>query len=427
MVSEAALLDLSRALVSAVRSGLPLSDAFRTLASSRRHGRLLAGVSRLAAGGTSLHEAFAAQRAFPPLFIALLRAGEEGGKTEEFLELYADCLEARLKFRRQLERMLVYPLAVTVLAAGLFLLVSFKVLPLVMEPLLKSGAELPPQAFLFASLAEWLAGSWPKLLGIGALALLALRVFLISSVGRKARGLAGHWLPVCRYATAELRLYYIYTTMALLMKAGLLPGAMLDVLLQFSEDDLVTRGRLKRAAGELAGGAGFARSVAAVMQEDDRTAAELAEKAGRLDDTLLSRARLHYDRHLHRVELLMKAFNLSTLAAIAAVCFGLILTVIWPAVSALGGAKDPLKALRAGPEPAASQRALTPEEERTAAFNSVQGGKVAGMMTGGKYGNEGGGGTKEKRKKLAPVVPMKGVGFGGGSPTDISPTSANGR
>ncbi len=66
MVSEAALLDLSRALVSAVRSGLPLSDAFRTLASSRRHGRLLAGVSRLAAGGTSLHEAFAAQRAFPP-------------------------------------------------------------------------------------------------------------------------------------------------------------------------------------------------------------------------------------------------------------------------------------------------------------------------------------------------------------------------
>ncbi len=323
--------------------------------------------------------------------------------------------------------MLVYPLAVTVLAAGLFLLVSFKVLPLVMEPLLKSGAELPPQAFLFASLAEWLAGSWPKLLGIGALALLALRVFLISSVGRKARGLAGHWLPVCRYATAELRLYYIYTTMALLMKAGLLPGAMMDVLLQFSEDDLVTRGRLKRAAGELAGGAGFARSVAAVMQEDDRTAAELAEKAGRLDDTLLSRARLHYDRHLHRVELLMKAFNLSTLAAIAAVCFGLILTVIWPAVSALGGAKDPLKALRAGPEPAASQRALTPEEERTAAFNSVQGGKVAGMMTGGKYGNEGGGGTKEKRKKLAPVVPMKGVGFGGGSPTDISPTSANGR
>ncbi|MDA8130099.1 MAG: type II secretion system F family protein [Elusimicrobia bacterium] len=432
MVSDEALLDLSRALVSAVRSGLPLSDAFKTLASSRRHGRLLAGAAELTAGGTSLHEAFAARRAFPPLFIALLRAGEEGGKTEEFLELYADCLEARLKFRRQLERMLVYPLAATVLAAGLFLLVSFKVMPLVMEPLLKSGAELPPQAFLFASLAEWLAESWPKLLGIGALALLALRAFFISSAGRKARGLAGHWLPVCRYATAELRLYYLYTTIALLMKAGLRPGALMDVLLQFSEDDLVTKGRLKLAAAELAGGTGFARSVAAVMQKDDRTAAELAEKAGRLDDTLLSRARLHYDRHLHRMDMLLKAFNLSTLAAIAAVCFGLILTVIWPAVSALGGAKDPLKALRPEPAPAASQRALTPEEENTAAFNSVQGKRVAGMMSGGRTASgESGPGDgkagKDRKKKLAPVVPIKSVSFGGSGPAGISPTDTGGR
>jgi len=150
MMSDEVLLDFCRALVSTVRSGLTLSDAFDTLKKSSRHGRMIARAAELTNRGAFLHEAFAAQGIFPPVFLALLRAGEEGGQIDDFLELYADCLEVRVKFRRQIERMLVYPLFVIVLAGALFLLVSFKVVPLVMEPLMKSGASLPPQAFYSA-------------------------------------------------------------------------------------------------------------------------------------------------------------------------------------------------------------------------------------------------------------------------------------
>lgn len=424
MISDASLLDFCRALVSTVRSGLTLSDAFETLAKSRRHRSLAAGAARLTAQGKFLHEAFAAQRVFPPLFIALLRAGEEGGKTDEFLELYADCLEVRVKFRRQIERLLVYPLFVMVLAGALFLLVSFKVVPMVMEPLIQSGAALPPRAFLFVSVAEWLARSWPVILGVGAVGILALRAFLLSGLGRKLRGLAGHWLPLFRFAAAEVRLYYIYTTMALLMKAGLAPGAMMDVLLQFSQDDLVTRRRLRRAAEMLSGGTGFAESVSDIMQEDDRQAMEIAEKAGRLDDTLLSRAKLHYDRHLHRMKLLVTAFNISTLVAIALVCFALILSVIWPAVSVLGGGQNPLQAADT-PAEAQPRRELTPEEARTGAFNEKQGGKIVNFMNEYGAAPAGQGGSAGKTRTAVP--PMKKVQFKAGSPTGIQPSDINGR
>ncbi|MDT8285867.1 MAG: type II secretion system F family protein, partial [Elusimicrobiales bacterium] len=60
MISDESLLGFCRDLSAAVRSGLPLSDAFETLARSRGHGGLIAGAARLTAGGSMLHEALAA-------------------------------------------------------------------------------------------------------------------------------------------------------------------------------------------------------------------------------------------------------------------------------------------------------------------------------------------------------------------------------
>ncbi len=444
-MSDEVLLDFCRALISTVRSGLTLSDAFGTLAKSARHGRVIKGAARLTDKGAFLHEAFAAQGIFPPVFIALLRAGEEGGKIDEFLELYADCLEVRVKFRRQIERLLVYPLFVIVLAGALFLLVSFKVVPLVMEPLLKSGASLPPQAFLFSTLAEALAASWYKILLVGSLAILVLRWLLRSAPGRKARGLAGHWLPLYRFATVEGRFYYIYTIIGLLLKAGLPLSAMTEVLVQFSQDDLITRRRLRRAAELLSGGTGFSESLAPLMQEDDRHAMEIAEKAGRLDDTMLARAKLHYDRHLHRMKILVTWFNISTLVAIAIVCFALILTVAWPAISVMRGMKDPQTLGLSTPGDGGGQAPpvnsggarrrkaapLPPEVLKTKLFNEKYGRKAMEFMQqyGKPPGQTSGGGRTESPapKKLVPVSPIGKLQIGKTEPTSIQPSSIKGR
>lgn len=439
MMSDDALLDFCRALSSSVKSGLPLSDAFASMARSRSFGRPVRRAAELVGRGTQLHQAFAAQKAFPPVFLALLRAGEEGGQIDDFLDIYGDCLETRIKFRRQIERLLVYPLFVLALAAVLFLLVSFKVVPLVMEPLLKAGAALPPQVFLFSSAAEWLWASWYKVLAVGIPAILLLRWLALSAPGRKLGGLAGHLLPVFRFATAEGRLYYLYTTAALLMKAGLQPGAMMDVLLQFSQDDLLTRRRLKRAAALMSAGQGFAPSLAPLLPEEDRHPVEIAEKAGRLDDTLLSRGKLHYDRHVHHLKLLVTAFNLSTLAAIAAICFGLVLTVAWPAVSMMTGTKDVLRSLGLGAgqtaAPAAparqprkaAQPELSLEEMKTRAFNEDYAKKVSNFIK--QYGAAPAPGTAQEAApaEQQPKKKLQGKVKFGSSPTSIEPTGIGGR
>lgn len=443
MMSDERLLDFCRALVSTVRSGLTLSDAFETLAKSSRHGRVIAGAAKLTAGGSPLHEAFKAQKIFPPVFIALLRAGEEGGKIDEFLELYADCLEVRVEFRRRIERLLVYPAFTVILAGGLFLLASLKVVPLVMEPLLKSGAALPAQAFWFTNLAERLYERWPLIIMFASVSLLALRAFLRSGAGRKVRGLAGHWLPLCRFATEEARLYSIYTTMGLLLKAGLPLGMLMDVLLQFSQDDLITKRRFRRAAEMLSAGTSFSGSVAGLMPEEDRHSMEIAEKAGRLDETMLCRAKLHYDRHLHRLKLLVTGFTISTMIAIALICFALIMTIVWPVISVLGGMKGGGGSGLGLAGPAAALNQALPanngsarrkkstvrmfEDAKTEMFNKKHGKEVSDFIQ--KYGmkarqdqnGEGQTGRSGQKKMLRPVSPIGKIRFKEATPTSIQP------
>jgi len=339
-MSDERLLDFSRALSAAVRSGLPLSDAFQTLSKSRAHGKLIAGAAKLTSGGTELYKALNAQKIFPPVFIALIRAGEEGGKVDEFLDLYAGCLEVRVEFRRRIGRALIYPVFVLLLTGALFLAASLKVVPMILEPLLSAGIKVPPPAPWLSLLVGTLQAHWPLILALVFISLLALRAFLRSGPGRKLRALAEYLVPGLRYATEHARFYHTYTILSLLLKAGLPLSAMMDVLLQFSQDDLIAHRRFTRASTMSACGIGFSASFEGCIPEEDKCALEIAEKAGRIEETLLRLGKTHYDKHLHRLKVLSTACTILATVALAPLCFGLILTLIRPVFTSLGGMKD---------------------------------------------------------------------------------------
>lgn len=440
MISDEKLMNFCRELSAAVKSGLALSDAFATLAKSREHGRAIEGAARLTAGGAMLHEALAAQGGFPPVFLALLRAGEEGGKTDEFLDLYAGMLEVRVEFRRRIGRALIYPAFAGLLAAALLLIFVFKAVPLILEPLREAGLEAASRPAWLDAAAAFLAAHWPAALAGLAVALLLARAALRSRPGRKAFSLACHFLPGLRYFSEQARLYQLYTTMGLLMKAGLPLSALMDVLGQFSEDDPLTRRRLARAAELVSSGNGFAVSVAPVMPADDRRGLEMAEKTGRLDETLLRLGKAAYEKHLHRLKVLVASFKIAVLLALAPVCFLLIFMLLRPVLGLLKGEGGAF-----GARPAAGSSALPgwdrrdggwsragdPEEgeegtgapdaeDATARFNREQGGKVADFIRTR---------SAAARESSAPAPKLKssiGGGFGGPSglsgPTQIKPT-----
>lgn len=423
LISDERLMNFCRALNDTVRSGLSLSEAFGILSKSREYSKFLAGAAKMTAAGSQLHEAFAAQKVFPPVFIALLRAGETGGKTEEFLALYADCLEIRIDFRRRIRRAMVYPAFAVLLGAALLTFVMIKAIPTLLGSFFTSGVPVPKQIQWMSALPDYLSEHWPPIVLVLCAAALAARTFMRSRPGRRLTSLAGHWLPVFRFATMEARLYNIYTITGLLLKSGLAPGAMMDVMLKFADDDPVIHGRFLRAASMLAAGNSFAESLSHGLPPEDLRSLEVAERAGRLDETLLRLGKVHFDRHLHRLKLLVSWFKITAAVSIACLAFLIVVAMLGPVITImLGGTKGLATMPAIGSVPGQAQSPIPangpqltnkyPIKDPAALFNQVYGKKVSDLLGNSAAGNNADAATGAKQPpKLRTGQTRLGQGF----------------
>lgn len=376
-MSDERLLDFSRAAADAIRSALPLAEFLRS--------RGLTAAAEAVSRGEPLHLSLAGK--FPPLFVAMVRAGEESGKLDSFLDRYSASLETRIDFRRRLSRALAYQLFAVAIAAGVFVLFTAKAAPLLLLPLSQAGVTLPPAALRVLGFGDWLSANWILLLGGTIGGLVILFELAGSKPGRKLRATAGRVLPGLRYITQEERACELEATLGLLLGAGLRPRETFEVLLQTAEEDPLLRRRLARGAALLPQGAGFVECVSPSLPEEDRSRFATAEKAGRLDETLAKLAESHREKHLHRLKAAALSLQLASVVALAPLCFALVMSVVWPALaslrsvgqqaSAFGGAAAP------GPElpPVAAPNAPVSRESAAASrFNETHAAGVLGFM-----------------------------------------------
>ncbi len=434
MISDEQLLNFCRALVDTLRSGLSINEAFKILSKSQKYGKFIVTAANMVADGKALHEALKYQKIFPPVFIALVRAGETSGKVDEFLSLFADSLEVRIKFKRRIMRALVYPVFTIILIIGLFLLIAFKVFPLIFEPLFKYGITVPDQIIWMNKMTGYLSVYWlPIIVSILILPLI-FRVFISSGLGRKILALSGHCFPGFRFATKEARLYNIYTTMGLLVKAGIPLSAMMDILLQFSQDDIILRRYFSRMSDMVLNGKSFTESFAGFISQEDLSNLEIAEKSGRLDEALLRLSKTHYDRHLHRLKLLVTGFKLASIIVIAILSFALLKALIQPSLSLFKDVQNfPLKTDFVMPSMQEPYRGKVSEErqspgkaemyEKTAIFNKIEGGKISDLLkkSSGDSQEE----AQDKKKKLSAIAPIKTMQFKKIEPTSINSADIN--
>jgi type II secretory pathway component PulF len=130
-VPQAQVLAFARSLGGLLAAGVPLSRALLVLEREASHAGAKAAWSAIHArvrDGDALAEAMAAQSGlFPPVFIAMVRAGEAGGFLGVVLDQVADYLEKSRELIGRVTSALVYPCLLAVIASAVvsFLLVWF--------------------------------------------------------------------------------------------------------------------------------------------------------------------------------------------------------------------------------------------------------------------------------------------------------------
>src|SRR5271154_1429463 len=130
-----------------IDAGLPLVQCLEILAGQQENKtfhKVLVGTRSSVEGGATLS---AAMRQYPKVFDALyvnmVEAGETGGILDTILQRLSLYIEKNVKLQRAVKSAMIYPVAVLSIAAGVIILLLWKVLPIFATLFAGLGVDFP--------------------------------------------------------------------------------------------------------------------------------------------------------------------------------------------------------------------------------------------------------------------------------------------
>jgi len=147
-----------------IRAGVTILDATRILAEqteSKVLRKTLQDVYSSLMRGIALSQAMQEHRkVFPPLFISMLRAGEESGDLEGTLDRLAVYFEKRHGTREKIKSALTYPVTVGLLAVAVTVYLLAAIIPQFVNMFASMNAQLPAITVIVLSLSNSLQKQW---------------------------------------------------------------------------------------------------------------------------------------------------------------------------------------------------------------------------------------------------------------------------
>jgi general secretion pathway protein F len=203
----------------------PLEEALRTIGTQAERPVVRRVVGDVHAGlveGFRLADAMARQgKAFPPLYRAMVAAGERSGALPAILERLADLLERQQQVRARLASALVYPAALAITALGVVAALMVFVVPKVVDQFDSMGRTLPWLTRAVIGVSDLLTQWGPALL----LALVAAAVAVARMLRRPAVRLrvdgALLRLPLLGRILRDVHAARMARTLAIMLGSGL--------------------------------------------------------------------------------------------------------------------------------------------------------------------------------------------------------------
>jgi len=151
----------------------PLEESLRTISRQGEEAHVRTVIEAVHAGvveGRRLSEAMGRQsKSFPPLYRAMVSAGESSGTLPVILERLADLQERQALVRGKVMSALAYPIVLAIVAVGVVVALMMFVVPKVVEQFDTVGQKLPLLTRIVIGLSEFLVGWWWALLIAAAL------------------------------------------------------------------------------------------------------------------------------------------------------------------------------------------------------------------------------------------------------------------
>ncbi len=238
------LVIFTRQLSTMISAGISLLEAIEVLAEQAETPGMKATCHRLASelrGGSDLSAAMnACPKAFSPLYVSMVTAGEASGQMDVILQRLADYVEASEELKREIRSAMTYPVISLVLVLSITAFLMIGVVPGFKEVFDGLGAELPALTKTTLAISDWLRSKW-YLVFVGMAGLVA--GFTVLKKTPKGALLLDHFTlraPVFGPLARKVCLARFSRTFATLVRSGVPIMATLDIVADTSGNQVIS-------------------------------------------------------------------------------------------------------------------------------------------------------------------------------------------
>lgn len=343
-VKQKHVLAFIRQLGNLLTAGVPLARGLHILIRETSHEGSKAqweAVKAMVIDGTPLADAIAQfPKSFPPVYVAMVRAGEAGGFLDVVLKQIADFMSRERELKSKISTALIYPAVLATIATGVVIFLLMWFIPRFSSIFDEFGQTLPLLTRIIQAASFALLNYGPfVLIGI-ILLVLAARQALTSEQGRRKRDEIVLRLPGIGTAAARFSLVRFCRMLGTLQGAGVPLISSLKVARAAIGNQTLTDA-VDGAIVNIQEGAPLARSLGQCPQLFPSSVVEMvsvAEESGKISEELIRMAaefEEELDRQLRVLVSLAEPAMLFVMASVVGlIVVGMLLPVfdLWDAI-----------------------------------------------------------------------------------------------
>ena len=291
-VNSKDLMTFTSELANLLESGLPLDRALYVLSVHSEKSVMrdvLTEVYKDLQRGSALSTALSKQKAFPSLYVNMVRAGESGGILEEVLRRLAAFMETTVAFKEELTSALVYPAVLTCVGGSSVTIILIYVLPRFAEMFDSLGQEMPAPTRMLMGLNSMLTSYWWAMLAVIAFGVFLVRSYMSTEEGRQLMDNMKLRIPLISGLHKKAMIARFTRTLGTLLQSGV---PILEAIMVSREvvGNAVVADRLVSLVEGVRKGLGVAGPLreTGVFPSIVVEMIAVGEEAGRLDQTFIS-------------------------------------------------------------------------------------------------------------------------------------------
>src|SRR5579864_7495040 len=341
-VEEKELAIFTRQFSVMIDAGLPLVQCLEILAGQQENKifqKILNGVRASVEGGATLSASMKQyEKVFDPLYYNMVEAGETGGILDTILQRLSSYIEKNVKLKRAVKSALVYPIAVLSVAAGVIVLLLWKVVPIFATLFLGLGVDLPLPTRIVIGLSNFVGSIFGFLILVAVVAgIVGLKVWYGTPVGRMAIDRTLLKLPLLGLLLRKIAVARFTRTLGTLISSGVPILEGLEITARTSGNAVIEKSLMEVRKGLEAG-----RNLSDPLKETNvfpgmvTQMIGVGEQTGAMDAMLQKIADFYEDEVDAAVKDLLAAMEPLMIVILGLVVGGIVISMYLPLFSLIG-------------------------------------------------------------------------------------------